>query len=101
VAFRALIGLSDDLAGASPPLRVALCVTPPAPCGDVRFDAAVAAVVEHHLTKDGLPIPDWVHEPARSLEEPWAVSPYTEPSEVPICFERHGVLLAASELESV
>ncbi len=100
VAFRALIGLSDDLASADLPLRVALCVSPPANCGDQRFDAAVAAIVEHHLSKDRLPIPHWVTESTRSLEEPWEVSPYTDVSEVPAAFKRHGVLLAASELES-
>lgn len=36
VAFRAFIGLNDDLIEAAPPLRVALCVAPPAPCGDPR-----------------------------------------------------------------
>lgn len=99
-AFRALIGLSDDLAAAEPALRVALCVSPPGPCGDARFDAAVAAVVEHHLGRDRLPVPSWVRESARYLEEPWAVSPYTDLADVPPAFRRHGVLLAGSELES-
>ena len=101
VAFRALIGLSDDLAAVSKPLRVALCVTPPAPCGDPRFDAAIAAVVEHHLSTARLPVPDWVREPFRVLTEPWHVSPYTDPTEVPKAFRRHGVLLGAAELQSV
>jgi transcriptional regulator with XRE-family HTH domain len=101
VAFRALIGLSDDIAGAPAPLRVALCVAAPPPCGDARFDAAIAAIVEYHLRKDSLPLPEWVREPARMLEEPWVVSPYTEISEVPAVFRRHGVLLAESELASV
>ncbi|MGH8995527.1 MAG: helix-turn-helix domain-containing protein [Acidimicrobiales bacterium] len=101
VAFRALIGLSDDLTAASMPLRIALCVTPPAPCGDPRFDAAIAAVVDHHLARDRLPVPEWVHEPSRVLDEPWLVSPYTGLESVPQTFRRHGVLLAASELGSV
>jgi transcriptional regulator with XRE-family HTH domain len=101
IAFRALIGLSDDLTVVSKPLRVALCVTPPAPCGDPRFDAAVAAVVDHHLSNDRLPKPDWVREPSRVLKEPWRVSPYTDLDAVPRTFRRHGVLLAASELESI
>lgn len=101
VAFRALIGLSDDLAAASKPLRVALCVTPPAPCGDPRFDAGIAAVVDHHLSRDRLPVPDWVGEGSRVLQEPWFVSPYTDLDEVPNAFRRHGILLAASELQSV
>ena len=101
VAFRALIGLNDDLAAVPGPLRVALCVAPPPLCGDARFDAAIAAMVEYHLTKDSLPLPEWVHEPSRVLSEPWAVSPYTDVSEVPTVFQQHGVLLAESELASV
>jgi len=101
VAFRALIGLNDDLAGVSKPIRVALCVAPPAPCGDPRFDAAVAALVEHHLTIGRLPVPDWVGEPSRFLSKPWAVSLYTDPEDVPRAFHRHGVLLGVDELQSV
>jgi len=101
VAFRALIGLSDDLTGAPGPLRVALCVAAPPPCGDARFDAAIAAIVEYHLASDGLPLPEWLAEPTRTLAAPWAVSPYTEVSEVHKIFRRRGVLLAESELTSV
>jgi len=101
VAFRSLIGLHDDLASVSPPLRVALCVAPPALCGDSRFDAGVAAVVDHHLSTARLPIPRWVREPSRVLTKAWLVSPYTDPAEVPAAFRRHGVHLAASELASV
>jgi len=101
VAFRALIGLSDDLASVTKAVRVALCVTPPAPCGDLRFDAAIAAIVEHHLSTSRLPLPEWVRERSRTLKAPWVVSPYTDLTTVPKSFQRHGVLLAASELESV
>lgn len=100
-AFRALIALSDDLAALSGALRVALSVAPPALCGDGRFDAAIAAVVEHRLAEDGLPIPSWVDEPERQLAEPWVVSRFTDPSTVPAAFRRHGVLLAVTELGSV
>ena len=64
VAIRALIGLGDELAGATSPLRVALCVAPPAPCGDAHFDAAVAEVVEHHLAKDLRVL--WMYLPTRN-----------------------------------
>jgi hypothetical protein len=101
VAFRALIGLNDDLAGQSEPLQVALCVAPPAPSGAPRFDAGIAAVVDHHLSAAQLPVPDWVREPHRTLEEPWIVSPYADAATVPEAFRRDGVLLAESELESV
>lgn len=101
VAFNALIGFSDELVAQSRPLQVALCVAPPATCGDRRFDAAIAAIVEHHLAATRLPIHDWVREPSRRLSEPWLVSPFTDPQTVPKAFRRHGVLLAASELASV
>ena len=100
-AFRALIALSDDLGRAEPDLRVALCVAPPPPCGDPRFDAAVAAVVEHHLAPFGLPIPAWVNDPSRTLTAPWSATPGVADDEVPHAFRRHGVLLAASEMASV
>ena len=100
VAFRALIGLSDDLAAVPGPLRVALCVAAPPLCGDARFDAAIAAIVDYHLSKDLLPLPEWVRESSRVLSQPWAVSPYTDVAEVPELFRRHGVLLAESELAS-
>lgn len=100
VAFRALIGLSDDLQTVPVPLRVAFCVTASPLCGDARFDAAIAAIVDYHLTKDKLPLPDWVREPTRVLSEPRAVSPYTDISEVPAVCRLHGVLLAESELAS-
>jgi transcriptional regulator with XRE-family HTH domain len=101
VAFRALIGLNDDLAGQSEPLQVALCIAPPGPSGDRRFDAGIAAVVDHRLSTARLPVPDWVREPQRTLKEPWIVSPYADPATVPKAFRRHGVLLAESELDSV
>ena len=101
VAFRALIGLSDELAAATKPLRVALCVAVPAPCGDERYDAAIAGLVEHYLNKDRLPVPDWVGQPGRILAEPWRASPYTDRSEVPKALVRHGVWLAEADLASV
>ena len=93
VAFRAIIGLSDDLVGADPALRVAL--------GDVRYDAAIAAVVEHHLQRDRLPVPKWVNESSRVLERPWVVTLGVTEDEVPAAFRRRGVLLAESELASI
>ena len=101
VAFRAIIGLSDDLAGADPAVRVALCVAPAPLCGDARYDAAVAAIVEHHLQRDILPIPSWVRETTRVLDSPWMVTFGVKEQEVPPALRRHGVLLAESELESV
>jgi len=101
VACRALIAMSDELAGAEPALRVALCITPPPPCGDSRFDAALAGIVAYHLERERLPVPGWVTDKERFLSETWVVSPHTEVHEVPEQLKRHGVLLAESELLSV
>lgn len=102
-AFRALLSLSDGLASVEPAVRVALCVAPPPPTGDLRIDAAIAAVVEHHLTRGDLPVPGWVHDPSRALTDAWTPDPYAGPElldEVPETFRRHGVLLAERELQS-
>lgn len=103
-AFRTLIGFSDGLKDADPALRVALSVGEPASTGDPRFDAAIAAVVEQHLATDRLPIPAWVDQPHRRLEEPWVPDPHA-PADIEhrtsAAFRRHGVLLAESELASV
>lgn len=100
-AFRSLIGLSDDLASAPETIRTVLCVTPPIDTGDIRFDAAVAAVVDYHLSSANLPIPEWVQLPSKNLTDVWRVSRFTDDSDVPVAFRRHGVYLAASELASV
>lgn len=103
-SFRALLVLSDGLTTATDPIKVALTVTPPAPTGDTRFDAAIAGIVEHHLAPADLPEPEWVHQPTRYLDEPWTPDPYAGDDiavEAPAALRRHGVLLAADELASV
>jgi transcriptional regulator with XRE-family HTH domain len=101
VAFRAFIGCHDDLAGATPLVLAALCVASPPLCGDPRYDAALAALAEYHLARVGFPVPEWVTEPARTLESEWTVSPYTDRTDDLETFRRHGVRLGASELASV
>lgn len=101
--LRALLTLSDGLTDATADVKVALCVTPPPLTGDPRFDAAVAAVADHHLSSSNLPVPAWVLEPQRTLAEPWVPDPYAGPSvaaETPEALQRHGVLLAERELAS-
>jgi transcriptional regulator with XRE-family HTH domain len=103
-ARRLLVQLNDDLAAEHGVVRAALAATPPAPTGDTRYDAYVAALVEHHLVAEHLPIPAWVEEPSRILDEPWIVDRFAEPdveSTTPPAFRRHGVLVDAVELASV
>jgi transcriptional regulator with XRE-family HTH domain len=102
LAFRALIAFSDGLAAQEPALRVALCAAEPAPSGDARFDAAIAAVAEHHLAR--LTKPAWLAGPTRHLTEIWVVDPHAgdDIAELaPPAFRRRGVLLDAAELASV
>ena len=85
--------------------RVALCVMPPPPAGDRRFGALLAALVEHDLERDGLPVPGWARDPGRDAEG-WWVEDLPElraavRKATPAAFARHGVWLDAAELESV
>jgi hypothetical protein len=105
VAYRTVLGLHDDLVRADPAIRVALCVMPPPPTGDRRFDALLAALVEHDLERDRLPVPAWVSGPGRDAGG-WWVEDVPElraavRKATPAAFARHGVWLDAAELESV
>jgi transcriptional regulator with XRE-family HTH domain len=103
-AYRELIQLNDNLASEHGALRVALTVTPPAPVGDRRFDAFIAALVEHHLAAERLPIPGWTSDPARRVDEPWVVDKSAGDdieAMSPESFRRHNVLIDPSELASV
>ena len=104
--FRELIQVADDLAAEDGAVRVALAVTPPQPVGDRRFDAFLAAVVEHRLEEEDLVLPEWTAEPQRVCEEPWFVSDLPEyvdraRRESPPAFARRGVFLVPDELASV
>lgn len=100
-ALRVVWQLATDLDSANEALRVALCVTPPAPTSDPRFDALLAGVTEHALA--GLPRPTWLNEPWRTLAEPWDVEPVPSlraaaRSVTPDELARHGVFLDPAEL---
>lgn len=105
-AFRHVIQLNDDLDGAEPALAVALCVQPPTPTGSDRYDALLAALVEHRLRARRLPVPTWVREPRRTLSHPTPLLDanwYRELSvaTAPRAFRKHNILIPAGELESV
>lgn len=105
-ALREALQLSDDLRASTPGLRAALTQTIPAGTGDQRYDALIAGLVEHHLTAARVAIPGWVHDPQRTLAERWWVdhNPLVRElneSETPLGLLAHGVVFAASELDSV
>lgn len=98
--------LADDLAATPPGLRGAQCATPPASTGDVKYDAAIAALVEHRLAEAGLPSPAWVSDSHRFVSPEWLVCGVSGledlvRADTPAAFLRHGVLLSADDLVSV
>jgi len=103
-AFRVVWQLADDLRRDDLAIRVALCITPPAPTGDPRFDALIAGIVEYLLSSDGLPLPTWLSEDSRCLDDPWDVEPVPSlqanaRSRTPESLARHGVFLDPAELD--
>lgn len=102
-AQRVIWQLATDLQASGPALRVALCVTPPESTGDARFDALLAAVVDHSLALDNLPRPAWLDEPWRTLDQPWDVEPVPglraqARAATPDSIAAHGVYLDPAEL---
>ena len=83
--------------------RTALLEAPPTT--GTRWDAFLAAVVEHVTRLHDHPIPDWVDEPERFLETPWVISsvpPIARDSVLfaPGAFIRHGALPDPMDLDA-
>lgn len=75
----------------------------PAPTGDTRWDALLAAIAEHLAARLDLAPPEWTR--ARVLATPWF--PSSLPSKrmealawAPAAFRKHGVYLSARDLEA-
>lgn len=104
-ALRRFIQLNDNLQAEHGAVRFALTISEPEPTGSKQWDAALAAVVAHHLSAEHLPIPAWATSPDRSLRRPWTLGegPYTitpDPSRVPPEFGKRRVLVDADTLAS-
>jgi transcriptional regulator with XRE-family HTH domain len=103
-AFRRLLQINKDLAAEGPVIRVALCAPPPPLTGDPRLDAFVAALVEHHLGRDGLPVPTWVDD-SPPLVDPWFVVDLPAfrddaLTSSPAAFKQRNIYVNASELDA-
>jgi hypothetical protein len=66
----------------------------------------IAGIVEHHLREARLPLPSWVDEPTRVIDQPWFVDDVPGAHDgalrtTPAGLLRHGVVLSAAELDSV
>ena len=70
-----------------------------------RWDALLAATAEHLAELHGQPLPSWLEEPARRLEQPWAL-PTTRRIRrnailyAPAAFVRHGALPDPRDLDA-
>ncbi|TFB74130.1 XRE family transcriptional regulator [Cryobacterium glaciale] len=105
-AFRSFIQFSDNLAAEDGVTRVVLAANEPEPTGSVLWDAALAAVSEYWLRRDGLPIPKWVESPNRAVPQRTILSSsaYTRTirdENVPAEFSRRNIALDKSVLASV
>jgi len=105
-AWREVIQLNDDLRSADPAICVALSVAAPAPTGDARFDALLAAVTDAVLSARRLPRPAWLDEDSRQLKGPWDVEQIPElqaaaRKATPAAIKRHGIYLDQAVLQSV
>ena len=77
----------------------------PPPLTGTRWDALLAAVVEHIARLHGHAVPEWVDEPRRFLERPWVISrnPVIAADSLlyaPGAFIRHGALPDPSDLDA-
>lgn len=97
-AWRRLLDFVDDFRGSPTAGKRWLVGDVPASCGDRRFDAALAALVEFLCTEAGLPYPTWTDEKERFAEPWWFVSGLRgfeamALRDSPISFVRHGVFV--------
>ncbi|MCL4445692.1 MAG: hypothetical protein M1134_02280 [Actinobacteria bacterium] len=106
-AWRWLMQFIDDFSGSSPRGRASLVRDPPTEfTGDRRYDAALAALVEHLCVKFDVTIPSWTDDP-RCFAEPWwfvaGLPGYRAVAlrDSPISFKRHGVFVTKNALDRV
>jgi hypothetical protein len=107
-AFRWCIQLSDDLKAVGPERLTQLVAEAPALIGEIRYDALIAAIVENACAGKTVPVPAWVGEPTRTMEEGtdwypevyWYLREEARASALP-AFRAHGVLILPGEFESV
>ncbi|MFD1716038.1 helix-turn-helix domain-containing protein [Amnibacterium flavum] len=105
-AVRHFIQLADNLAAEHDETRFALTISAPDKTGEKRWDAAIAALVEHRLEEEHLPLPRWTRDEARTLTRSWIFGTGlydipVERSRVPAAFLRHGVLIDPDTLASI
>jgi len=98
-----LLNLLDVLRGVSAEDLQKMISQSPKFVGDRRYDAWIAALVEHFCAKTGVVVPEWSQDKRRFQKPPWQPTSFhhlDDPlTQCPTAFMRHGILIHASELE--
>lgn len=81
----------------------ALLAPRPSPCGDPRYDALIAGVVEDHAFHHGRTVPHWTAEPERFLDTWWFLTTVPELHatafvETPAALANRGVFVRRASL---
>ena len=105
-AWRRLLDFVDDFRASPRAGQAFLVADSPELCGDTRFDAAMAGLVELLCDEAGLPWPDWTSAAERFCEPWWFVSglPGFEAMafrDSPIELKQHGVFVNEGAFERV
>lgn len=105
-AWRWMLQFVDDFRGSSPGGRAMLVGPAPPRTGASRYDAAIAALVEHLCAHAGMATPTWTGDPERFAEPWWFVAglPGYQAAALrdsPISFKRHGVFVTAGAFDRV
>lgn len=101
IFFEFIRGVTEE-----PDVDVAAVVAhEPAPTGDERFDALLAAAAEHVTARAGLPAPAWCHNPERTLHHAWWIDDLPSSRafaivNTPASFHKRAIYLDAHDLES-
>ncbi len=102
-ARRLAFGLVEAFDAAEAADRLRMIDVAPGSTGDRRYDALLAAIVEHLCARFSMPVPNWVLDPDRFLDEWWFVSGLRTLHamalvESPISFARRGIFICEGAL---
>lgn len=105
-AFQTVFQMMDDFRSVEADLQARLIEEPAELTGDVRFDAFLAAVVEHLAFHASIPVPRWAEERDDLLPRFWFPSPlrFTRSRAFvgsPAAFRRRGIFIEPGDLHRV
>lgn len=94
----------DDFYAAGVGERAALFTERPEPVGEQRLDAYLAALAEYLALRGGQPVPRWVNEPDRFLEQWWFPTSFKSLHALalvqsPASFRRRGIFVDETEFQ--